>query len=79
MTISTLGELHALILKNVQTHPRDLLLVMSRKTSRKLVKSEMVVFRILPNENLRDELLGVGIVYDNKLPLNEVQLYQVAA
>jgi hypothetical protein len=79
MTISTLGELHALILKNVQTHPRDLLLVMSRKTSRKLVKSEMVVFRILPNENLRDELLGVGIVYDNKLPLNEVQLYQVVS
>ena len=79
MTISTLAELHALILKNVQTYPRDLLLVMSRKTSRKLVKSEMIVFRILPNENLRDEIFGVGIVYDNKLPLNEVQLYQVVS
>ena len=79
MTISTLAELHALILKNVQTYPRDLLLVMSRKTSRKLVKSEMIVFRILPNENLRDELFGIGIVYDNKLPLNEVQLYQVVS
>lgn len=79
MTISTLGELHALILKNVQTHPKDLLLVMSRKTSRKLVSGWMVVFRILPNENLRDELFGVGIVYDNKLPLNEVQLYQVVS
>lgn len=79
MTISTLAELHALILKNVQTYPRDLLLVMSRKTSRKLTRSEMVVFRILPNENLRDELFGIGIVYDNKLPLNEVQLYQVVA
>ena len=79
MTISTLAELHALLLKNVQTYPRDLLLVMSRKTSRKLTRSEMVVFRILPNENLRDELFGIGIVYDNKLPLNEVQLYQVAS
>ena len=79
MIISTLGELHALILKNVQTKPKDLLLVMSRKTSRKLVKSEMIVFRILPNENLRDELFGIGIVYDNKLPLNEVQLYQVVS
>lgn len=79
MTISTLSELHALILKNVQTKPKDLLLVMSRKTSRKLVSGWMVVFRILPNENLRDELFGVGIVYDNKLPLNEVQLYQVVS
>ena len=79
MTISTLAELHALLLKNVQTRPRDLLLVMSRKTSRKLIRSEMVVFRILPNENLRDEIFGIGIVYDNKLPLNEVQLYQVVA
>lgn len=79
MTISTLAELHALILKNVQTCPRDLLLVMSRKTSRKLTRSEMIVFRILPNENLRDEIFGIGIVYDNKLPLNEVQLYQVVS